>query len=72
MRLVQRARIVSSLPNMASGMMTCIPIGGIPPVSVLQCQSQNISLMRQRDKVYMIRHQAVADQVYPVQDKALP
>jgi hypothetical protein len=53
-------------------MMTCIPIGGIPPLSVLQRQPQTIGLVGQRDQVYMIGHQAVADQFYPVQGNALP
>jgi hypothetical protein len=40
-------------------------------VSVLQRQAQNIGLVRHRDKVYMVGHQAVAKQVYTVQGYAL-
>src|SRR3984885_13803782 len=71
MLLVQRARIVSPLPDMAGCMMACIPIGGIPPLSVLQRQPQTIGLLGHSDHVYMIGHQAVADQFYSVQGNVL-
>ena len=69
--LVQRARIISPLPDMPGRMMTRIPIRGIPPLSVLQRQPQTIGIVGHRDQVYMVGHQAVADQFYPVQGNAL-
>ena len=35
MRNGRNNSLISPLPDMASGMMTCVPIGAISPVSVL-------------------------------------
>ena len=50
----------------------CVPVGSKPAVCLLQRACQYIGLPWDGDKVDMVRHQAVADQCYPVQFRALP
>jgi hypothetical protein len=49
-----------------------VPVGSKPAECLLQRTCEYIGLRWDGDKVDMVRHQAVADQCYPVQFRALP
>jgi len=72
MEFIQRTRVVPTLPNMPRRVVERVPVGGKPAVCLLQRACQYIGLPWDGDKVDMVRHQAVADQCYAVQFRALP
>jgi hypothetical protein len=61
MIVIERARIIATLPDMTARMMDSIPIGGEAAVGVLQSRGQGKRLRRDGNKVNVIRHQAVAE-----------
>ena len=61
MGFVERAGIETSLPDMAGGGMTCVPIGGVASVSVLKSSRQRFGGAGEGDQVNVIGHQAVAE-----------
>jgi hypothetical protein len=69
--LVERAGIVAALPHVAAGVIDCIPIGGKPPMYVLQATRQSVPPVWDGNEMNVIRHQAKADQSYPVSLDAL-
>ena len=71
-RLVQRAGIVPTLPDMTTRAMDGIPIRSIPAVGVLQRQTQDVCFRRNGNEMHMVGHQAVADQSQVVLLDVLP
>src|SRR5258708_8001889 len=62
MRSIQRAGVKSPLPDMTAGGMADIPVCRIPPMRMLESQSERICFARNHDQVNVIGHEAVADQ----------
>jgi hypothetical protein len=69
---IQRTGIVPALPDMPRRVVECVPVGGKPAVRLLQRACQYIGLPWNGHKVDMVRHQAVADESYPILFRALP
>ena len=62
MRLVQRARVISPLPDVSVRLVSRIPVGSIPPVGLLQSLLQTIDFVRNRNQVDMVRHEAISNE----------
>jgi hypothetical protein len=70
-RLVQRARVISPLPDVSVRLVSRIPVGSVPPVGLLQCLCQTIDFVRNRDQVDMVRHEAISNEGDAVEDDVL-
>src|SRR5947209_12972179 len=60
MTVVQRTRIESPLPDMTAGRLSCVPVGRISSVRLLQSPRHRVPCVRYGDEMHMIGHQAVA------------
>jgi hypothetical protein len=60
------------LPYVAAGVIDRIPIRGEPAMGILQTARQSVLLVWHGNEMNVIRHQAIADQLYPVSLDALP
>src|ERR1700677_1146041 len=68
---IQRTGIVTTLPNMSSRVVECVPVGSKPAVSLFQRWCQNVGLPRDCDEMDIVRHQAIANESYPMEIQAL-
>ena len=61
-RLVQRARIISSLPHMPARIVLPIPVSCVSTVGMLERFRESVGAARNHHQMNMVRHRAVADQ----------
>lgn len=50
------------MPSMSTGPVRGVPIRSVPPMSVLESQRERFRPARKDHKVYVIGHEAVAEQ----------
>ena len=62
MRAVERAGVVTALPEVAGLALACIEIGGVAAMGVAQERGQGIGAVRNGDEVQVVGHKAVAHQ----------
>ena len=72
MRVVQRAGVEASLPDVPTGLVRGIPVRGITSVSVLQRQGQRLGTARNNDQVHVVGHEAVAEKTQFVEVHVAP
>ena len=71
MNLIEWAGVVAPLPYVPAGAIRRIPVAGEPAVCLLQSAGQAVLLARHDHQVNMVRHKAIADQLYCVTLQAL-
>ncbi len=72
MRVVQRAGVEASLPDVPTGLMRGIPVRRITSVRVLQRQGQRVRTVRNNDQVHVVGHEAVAEKTQSVEVHLAP
>jgi hypothetical protein len=61
-RRIQRAEIISALPDVAGGLLAGVPIGCLSPVRVLEGQGKRSDSPRDHDFVNAIQRERIVDQ----------